>query len=148
MRHERFPMRGFAIVSALFLIVALAALGVGMLYLSTTQHATSAQDVQGSRALAAARAGSEWMVATIMAAETNGNPPYTCATSNFSFAGFDVAISCTRSSHDEEGNRIHVFNIIATATTGGAPGNLSYIERRVDTVVATCRVGSDSGAPC
>lgn len=148
MRPERTSLRGFAIVSALFLIVALAVLGAGMLYFSTTQHATSAQDIRGTRALAAARAGSEWMVATIIAAENPGNPPYTCAISSFSFAGFVVAVSCTRSSHDEEGNRIHVFNITATAQTGGTPGSLGYIERRVDTVVATCRVGSNNGAPC
>jgi len=142
------PERGFAIVSALFLIIALAALAAGIAVFSSVQHVTGAQDVQGSRAFAAARAGSEWMVATIMANETAGNPPYACAATTLAFAGFSVAVSCARSSHDEEGHRIHVFNITATATAGGAPGGLGYVERRIDTVVATCRVGSDSGAPC
>ena len=48
---------GFAIVSAIFLLVVLAALGAFMLTFSTVQHATSAQDIQGSRAYWAARAG-------------------------------------------------------------------------------------------
>jgi MSHA biogenesis protein MshP len=52
--------RGFAIVSAIFLIVVLAALGVGMLVFSRAQQSASANDVQGSRAYQAARAGIEW----------------------------------------------------------------------------------------
>jgi len=142
------PERGFAIVSALFLIIALAALAAGIMVFTSTQHVTSAQDVQGSRALAAARAGSEWMVATIMTQESAGNPPYACIPTSLVFAGFNIAVACTRSSHDEEGNRIHVFNITSKASTGGAPGNLGYVERQIHTVVATCRVGGDTGPPC
>ncbi len=52
--------RGFAIVSAIFLIVVLAALGVGIVVFSKAQQASSAYDVQGSRAYQAARAGLEW----------------------------------------------------------------------------------------
>ena len=52
--------RGFAIVSAIFLIVVLAALGVGIVVFSKAQQASSAYDVQGSRAYQAARAGIEW----------------------------------------------------------------------------------------
>jgi MSHA biogenesis protein MshP len=52
--------RGFAIVTAIFLLVILAALGVGMLVFSKAQQTTSAYDVQGSRAYQAARAGIEW----------------------------------------------------------------------------------------
>ena len=52
--------KGFAIVTAIFLLVILAALGVGMLVFSKAQQTTSAYDVQGSRAYQAARAGIEW----------------------------------------------------------------------------------------
>lgn len=51
---------GFAIVTAIFLLVVLAALGVGMMVFSTSQHAESAYDLQGARAYQAARAGIEW----------------------------------------------------------------------------------------
>ena len=53
-------MRGFAIVSAIFLIVILAGLGVAMLVFSNNQQAASAYDVMGSRAYQAARTGIEW----------------------------------------------------------------------------------------
>ncbi len=59
-RASRAGAKGFAIVSAIFLIVVLAALGVGILVFSKAQQASSAYDVQGSRAYQAARAGIEW----------------------------------------------------------------------------------------
>ena len=51
---------GFAAIAAIFLLVALAALGAFMVTFSNTQQLTSAQDLQGSRAYWAARAGLEW----------------------------------------------------------------------------------------
>ena len=55
----KFP-RGFAIVSAIFILVVLSVLGAAMVSLSTSQHLGSAQDVQGARAYQAARSGVEW----------------------------------------------------------------------------------------
>lgn len=52
--------RGFAVITAIFLLVILTALGVGMLMFSRAQQASSSYDVQGSRAYQAARAGIEW----------------------------------------------------------------------------------------
>lgn len=53
------PARGFAIVSAIFILVVLAALGAFVVSVSTTQQVGSALDVQGVRAYQAARAGLE-----------------------------------------------------------------------------------------
>lgn len=52
--------RGFSLVSAIFLLVVLAGLGVAMVSISTVHHTSSAFDVQGIRAYQAARAGVEW----------------------------------------------------------------------------------------
>ena len=52
--------RGFALVSAIFLIVALAALGVYMARIASIQHTNALQDLQGSAAYQAARSGAEW----------------------------------------------------------------------------------------
>lgn len=52
--------KGFAVVTAIFLLVVLAALGVGMLMFSRAQQVSSSYDVQGARAYQAARAGIEW----------------------------------------------------------------------------------------
>ncbi|MRR52081.1 MAG: hypothetical protein EG825_14420 [Rhodocyclaceae bacterium] len=51
---------GFAIASAIFLLVILAGLGAFMITLSGNQQLGLAQDVNGSRALLAARAGLDW----------------------------------------------------------------------------------------
>lgn len=141
---------GFAIVSALFLIVALAALGVAIMHFASVQQIAGAQDIQGSRAFAAARAGAEWQVAVILAQETppGGNPQYACAApASFAFAGFDLAVSCAHSDHAEEGNTVRVYRITSTALAGGAVGALGFVERQVYTVVSTCRK-TPNGALC
>lgn len=51
---------GFALVSAIFILVVLAALGAFALSVSSSQHMGSALDIQGVRAFQAARAGIEW----------------------------------------------------------------------------------------
>ena len=65
--------RGFALVSAIFLLVVLAALGAYMMDFSSVQHSTSTQDVNGTRAYQAARAGMEWGVYQILR-----NPGFVC----------------------------------------------------------------------
>lgn len=148
MRPDPKTQRGFTIVAALFIVVALALLGAAMVHMSAGQHIGAALDIQGSRALAAARAGSDWLVTRIVTEESDGNPQYDCpAVAPFAFAGFNLAVSCTHSTHDEEGNRVRVYAIVAVASAGGVPGNLAYVERRIDTVVATCRQ-TDSGLLC
>lgn len=51
---------GMALVTAIFLLVVLAGLGVAVVTLTTNQQAGSAQDELGTRAYLAARAGGEW----------------------------------------------------------------------------------------
>src|SRR5476649_2355833 len=52
--------RGFSLVSAIFLLVVIAALGTFAVTLFTTQQQSATMDVLGSRAYQAARAGIEW----------------------------------------------------------------------------------------
>lgn len=51
---------GVGIVTAIFLLVVLAGLGVAMVSLYTAQQTSSNLDLQGARAYQAARAGLEW----------------------------------------------------------------------------------------
>jgi MSHA biogenesis protein MshP len=115
--------RGFAIVSAIFLIVTLAALGAFMVTFSNTQHLTSAQDVQGSRAYWAARAGLEWGVGSIVA---------TCPTSptTFTVNTFSVVVTCAQQSYTEASATINIFKLTSVASTGTV-GSLGFIERSV-----------------
>lgn len=52
--------RGFSLISAIFLLVVLSALGTAMMMITNTSQTSSAQDIQGERAYLAARAGIEW----------------------------------------------------------------------------------------
>jgi len=156
--------RGFAIVSAIFLLVVLAALGAFMLTMSAVQHTTSAQDVQGSRAYQAARAGIEWGVYQVLAPENTNpaaspfNPQYNCANTPYSFiagtatalggtlSGFTVTVTCVRDQADEGGNRISTYQLVSTARAG-AVGSANYVERQLTATVGTCRK-ADNGANC
>lgn len=124
--------RGFAAIAAIFLIVALAALGGYMVSFSNSQQITSAQDVQGSRAYWAARAGLEWGVANHVAAAG-----CSAASTAFAIEGFTVTVSCTMATYVDSGITPgvspRIFQFTATAVSSGALGSIGYIERSVST---------------
>jgi len=125
-------------VSAIFLLVVLAALGAFMVTFSTVQHTTSAQDVLGVRAAQAARAGIEWgsyQVLTPVAAPTAA----ACTTSPLVLAGnltgFTVTVTCsTFGPFVENGNSITIYNITSTASMGTA-GSSTYVNRQFQATV-------------
>lgn len=102
---QRRKSRGVAMLTAIFLLVVVAGLGVAVVTLTTTQQAGSAMDVQGQRAYQAARAGIEWGL-YIAQRPVIQNPndttvtPVCPAASSFNFpnattlAGFTVTVTC------------------------------------------------------
>lgn len=136
---------GFAIVSAIFLLVILAALAAFIVQISTQQQIGAAADIQGVRAYQAARSGVEWGVYDHLRNSA-------CAASS-SFAlggnltGFTVTVQCQGAgSNDENGTAVVTRRIVATACNqpaGGAPGSCpnpvpgaNYVEREVAVVAA------------
>ena len=98
MRSRLDRVRGFAIVSAIFILVVLAALGAFIVNVSTSMHVGSALDVQGVRAYQAARAGIEWglyrqrqTVPASCAAAASFTPAAATLT------GFTVSVTCAAS---------------------------------------------------
>jgi MSHA biogenesis protein MshP len=134
--------RGFSIVSAIFLVVILAALGAFMVSLSTTQHTTSTLDVQGARAYQAARAGIEWAAwqgirnAAAFACATAGTSNDTIGFSG-ELAGFTTSVACSSGTYDEAGNTVRVYSISSTAHSGVA-GSVGYVERVVTATISLC----------
>ena len=134
--------RGFAIISAIFLLVTLAALGAFMLTLSNTQQVTSTQDLQGLRAYRAARMGMEWAAAAISAAPTacpTGSAASPWLTLDKTPDGFTVVVACTLNADPtgatlyNEGTGVdrRIFWITSTASSGGAVGGIGYTERQL-----------------
>lgn len=83
-------LRGFAVVSAMFILVVLAALGAFILNISTNQQIGSALDLQGVRAYQAARSGLEWGMYQV---ESTGAPPLPAASAAYNFSYGNPATS-------------------------------------------------------
>ena len=128
-RRGRASVRGFAIVSALFLIVALAALGVFMVNFSNIGHVDSAQDLQGSRAYWAAKSGVQWAGAFVV---NNG----ACPPGQPAFGdGFAVTVTCAVNTYTEGTDTRNIYWLTATATAGGAVGGVGYVERQIQVFI-------------
>lgn len=122
--------RGFALVSAIFLLVVLAALGAAMLVFSSAQHASSAMDIQGARAYHAARAGIEWGAYQVLRSDSCvANPT---ASPTFSLAEFSVAVDCTSTAY----GTLTTYQITSTASSGGTVGQLNRVERQLQATVS------------
>ena len=128
--------QGFALVSAIFILVVLALLGAMMVALSSTQHVGQARDLFGSRAYFAARAGIEWGV--YAALRNNACAPSTTLPALAgSAAGFAVVVTCSLSGpFDEGGASVRVYQLTSTATRG-AVGSPEQVERQLQAQVST-----------
>ena len=147
--------RGFSLVTGIFLIVILAALGAFMVTFTGLQQTTVQADVLGVRAYYAARAGIDWALYrtldpdnTISVTPTDPTVFATCpATTTLSGLGgslapFAVTVTCTETAATEANRNIRVYQITATACNQGAcPGApaAGYVERRVTVTAARCK---------
>ena len=155
-------VRGFAMITAIFLLVILAGFAAFAVSFATNSAATHAISVQGTRAYEAARTGLEW--ATYQVKDPNGtlaagatNLPNCFATKTLTLpgamGGFTVQVTCTRfpafsaspNYHDEGGKRSAHYVVISTATLGSA-GSVDYVERRLESRVEKCKDAA-SAAP-
>ena len=144
-RHGKRWQAAFALPSAIFLMVILAALAAFLVSVSTHQQSGHAADIQGIRAYQAARAGVEWGAYNFLrngaacAATTTFNP-------GSGLAAFTVTVTCaaTAPANNEAGTDVTTARIVATAcnqpaAVGGtcpnaAPG-ANYVEREIAVVV-------------
>ena len=143
MKSRYIHFGGFALVSAIFLLVVLSALAAFIVQVSTQQQVGSSADILGVRAYQAARAGADWGL-------HNHLRNSACAATNSfalggNLAGFTVTVQCQgATSNDENGTALVLRRIVATACnqpSGAAPGvcpnpapGANYIEREVAVV--------------
>jgi MSHA biogenesis protein MshP len=115
-----FRESGMSLITAVFLLVILAALGAFIASLGAVQQKSSANDIQGSRAFYAARSGLDWGA---FQAITNGScvAQTALALPAARFGEFDnVTVSCTASVHTE-GITAKTFYLL-TANACNMPG--------------------------
>jgi MSHA biogenesis protein MshP len=140
--------RGFTLISALFIIVVLAALGAALAKISVRQHLGSAAEIEAARAYQGARAGLEWAAYQVQRVPAPpGAAPACFSTSSFALAGHTVTVSCSRtpaSGSLSEGSTTLVFyQLVSTACnapSGGAcpasgPPAATYVERQLSWTV-------------
>lgn len=146
-------MRGFSLVTGIFLLVVLSALGAFMVVFTGLQQNTVQNDILGVRAYYAARAGIDWAIYQVVEPD-NATPPApptfpVCPTGSItglggSLAPFTVTVSCPVAvvAADEAGREIRVYSIIATACNqASCPGTpaTGYVERQISVTVTRCK---------
>ena len=148
-------MAGFAIPSAVFILVVLAGLGAYLLSMSSTQALNEAQDVLSAKAKLAARAGLDWGSYQLIKAAPAPAFKTACEAQNYASTtpattalasgalpalnGFRVDLECKAQQHDEAGNVFFVYDLTATACNATAcpatsPG-LGYAELRMAAIL-------------
>lgn len=131
--------RGFSLISAIFLLVVIAALGTFAVTLLTTQQQSAALDIMGSRAYQAARTGIEWGAYQVIS-----NPAGVCSVGGVSnpvgmpasgaLAVYYVDVSCwSYAPVSEATSSVTMYRIISTASgvAGATVGSPNYVERSI-----------------
>lgn len=128
--------RGFSLVSAIFLLVVIAALGTFAVTLSTTQQQSAALDVMGARAYQAAKAGIEWGAYQVL--RNGGCPvsPSVVAGLPNTLANFTVTVNCSSAPTTEGGVPVIIYQLNSTANTPGGAATPDYVERQMSVTIA------------
>jgi MSHA biogenesis protein MshP len=128
---------GFALVTAIFLLVVLAALGVFMVTLSGTHQAAPRHSILATRVYFGAKAGLDWGIQQAVAVNNCALSPATTTTTfpltGTGLSGVDATVTCSRTAH----NGGNVYRITSTAVTAtGTFGTLDYAQRRMEATVS------------
>lgn len=137
--------QGFLLPAAIFILVILAALGAYALNITSLQQASSTQDVQGTRAYQAARAGVEWAAYQVLSPGTTALANCPASPSTISVDNFSVVVTCSRSAnYFEQGtdHTIAIYDVTATASFG-ITNTANYIERQIQVTLSKC-LGNDA----
>ncbi len=120
---------GFSLITAIFLLVVVAALVVYVSNIRVTQQTTLVYGVQGARAMQAARSGLQWGIHRAI------NGGLCAASSSFTIPAsalddFNVEVRCSATTHFESSTLITTYDLISIADTASY-GSLDYVQRRI-----------------
>lgn len=131
---------GVGLVTAIFLLVVLAGLGVALVGVFSSQQASTALDEQGARAYQAARAGVEWGL--YQQVQNNSCQPTTtfALPAGSTLSGFFVTVSCSVIQYptNTDLNRYFITAIACNQPKAGSAGcpNASnspdYVQRKLE----------------
>jgi MSHA biogenesis protein MshP len=144
--------RGLLLPAVVWAIVVLGGVIATLASLMVRNNAALAQEVMGARALAAARAGTDWGAWLVRDPQGTLAPgaavlpdcfaPQTALGLPTPLDGFNVQVTCTRypatGTLDEGGLLLAVYQVVATASQGAA-NDAARVERRVQLRIETCK---------
>ncbi len=122
--------RGFSLVSTLFMLVVLAALGGYMVRLNVSQQTTTTLSLQSVRAWYAASSGLEWVVYQI---KTNNSCPG--VPSSFTADGFTITLSGCIAYPVIEGAKSYTLYDVQVSASRGSFGSVDYVARHLRATV-------------
>lgn len=143
MTHRPRPQQGVALVTAIFLLVVLAALGAYMVTLSGVQTVTTSQSLQAARAYAGTRAGLDWAIHRAVGPAAGSG---LCAASaafdpaGAGLTGVSVAVNCSSRVYTQFFT-FYIYHLTSSATYGTA-GTPDYVERKLEATVCRSTAGS------
>lgn len=128
--------RGFALVSAIFILVVLALAATLMINIAQSTSNTTTWGLNGARAYFAANTGVEWGAMQIVKDPSGcfSPNPATLNLSQAGLAGFSVNIACTMASYTENDQAVDIFTVTATASQNTI-GTADYVRRTIETTV-------------
>jgi MSHA biogenesis protein MshP len=138
---------GVGLVTAIFLLVVLAGLGVAMVSVFSSQQAASTLDEQGARAYQAARAGAEWaLFKQLQEHDCENNPSHYPATfqlpPNSTLSAFTVTVSCVQKKVASGNSFLNRYVITSVACNQQGPNGCpnpsnspDYVQRVVEVAI-------------
>ena len=127
--------KGFALVSAIFIMVILSLIGRYILSLSTLSNTTTQLSGLGAKAYYAAKSGLEWC--TYKVAPPGSVGPLTCPASKSTLtfkqgglSGLSTLVTCRESVFTEYGISYKIFQINAIGQYGTV-GDADYVSREL-----------------
>jgi MSHA biogenesis protein MshP len=127
--HKR--QQGFSLIAAIFLIAVIAVLLLVLSRNIAVQDRSSFLSVMSNRAYFSARAGLEWTAVSALGGS--------CGIQSLNIEGITVQTQCTATTGiSEGGSTYNIYNLSATASTGG---------KSTDTLVSRTLVGQVTDAP-
>lgn len=141
--------QGVALVSAIFLIVVLAALGAYMLTLSGVEQTTVSRALISARTYHAARAGLEWGIHRAVAppivgtGECTDSPPSQFGLTGAGLDDVQVTVECNVANYNPGGPANYFVYTLTSTARYGAAGTADYAERRLQ--AAVCRSNAVTG---
>jgi MSHA biogenesis protein MshP len=129
------PQHGMALITAIFLMVMLVALGAAMVTLSQVQHDTGTKSLLAAKVYYGARAGLEWGIQRAIQTNTCGSASWGPGISPMQGALIDVRVTVTCSVNTYTGSN-NVYFLTSVAKVGTAPGDINYAERQLIATVS------------